>query len=769
MSVVYPPAGGDAGLSSNQPGHIAVGPGGKLYISDSARVWRIDAGRLVATAGTGLSGFSGDGGPATVAQLASVEGLAADAAGNLYVADGPNFRLRRVDPGGTISTVAGNGSRFFAGDGGPATSAMFAGLVDLAVDAAHNLYVEDSANNRVRKVDTSGIVTTVAGNGVAGFSGDGGPAPAASLNSPAGLAVDADGNLLIADAGNYRVRKVDHDGIISTVAGTGGQGFSGDGGPATAAELGPLDVAVGPGGNLWVLDTQNHRLRLINRSGIITTVAGNGATDGSLGTSGRALGASLAGPTSVAVDAVGNAYVADLTANRVFKVDPGGGIRSAVDEHLSLGYPFGLALDATGRLYIAEALSNVVRRLEPTGSLTMVAGTGAAGYSGDGGRAVDARLWAPTGLVVDGTDLYVADNGNARVREVTDVAQGVLARAWGWNHVGQSGNAPPWVTTTQPTTVTGLGSVRSVAAGYYHSLAVKPDGTVWAWGWNAFGQLGNGTTADAAVPVQVSGLTGVVAVAGGSYHSLALKADGSVWAWGWNHYGQLGTGSTLDSPVPVQVPGLTGVTSIAAGALHNLVVKGDGTVWGWGLNQLGQLGPGLPSAPSPVTVPGVAAARSVAAGGFHSLAVLADSTVWSWGWNVYGQTGQASAANVRTPAPVPGVSMVRSVAAGALHSLALDMGGRVWAWGWNGVGQIGDLTTLDARAPVELPAPLQATSLAAGAYHSVAVAGDGQVWTWGWNHFGQLGTGTEESRPFAYPVPGRTDGNVAAGVGHTLG
>lgn len=339
MSVVYPPAGGDAGLSSNQPGHIAVGPGGKLYISDSARAWRIDAGRLVATAGTGLSGFSGDGGPATVAQLASVEGLAADAAGNLYVADGPNFRLRRVDPGGTISTVAGNGSRFFAGDGGPATSAMFAGLVDLAVDAAHNLYVEDSANNRVRKVDTSGIVTTVAGNGVAGFSGDGGPAPAASLNSPAGLAVDADGNLLIADAGNYRVRKVDHDGIISTVAGTGGQGFSGDGGPATAAELGPLDVAVGPGGNLWVLDTQNHRLRLINRSGTITTVAGNGATDGSLGTSGRALGASLAGPTSVAVDAVGNAYVADLTANRVVKVDPGGGIRSAVDEHLSLGYP----------------------------------------------------------------------------------------------------------------------------------------------------------------------------------------------------------------------------------------------------------------------------------------------------------------------------------------------------------------------------------------------------------------------------------------------
>ena len=217
--------------------------------------------------------------------------MAVDASGNLYIADTGNNRIRKVSATGIITTVAGNGSAGYSGDGGPATSAQLDGPEGVAVDGSGNLYIADTCNNRIRKVSATGIITTVAGNGSAGYSGDGGPATSAQLSLPAGVAVDGSGNLYIADSGNNRIRKVSATGIITTVAGNGSPGYSGDGGPATSAQLNqPAGVAVDASGNLYIADSSNNRIRKVSATGIITTVAGNGF-DGYSGDGGPATSA----------------------------------------------------------------------------------------------------------------------------------------------------------------------------------------------------------------------------------------------------------------------------------------------------------------------------------------------------------------------------------------------------------------------------------------------------------------------------------------------
>ena len=219
--------------------------------------------------------FTGDSGPAVEARLYAPKGVAVDAAGNLYIADVGNHRIRRVDPSGIITTIAGIGERGFAGDGGPAIEARLYAPKGVAVDAAGNLYIADTRNQRIRRVDPSGIITTIAGTGERSFAGDDGPAVEARLDHPFGVAVDAAGNLYIADTFNQRIRRVDPSGTISTFAGTGIFGFSGDGGPAVEARLdNPTGVAVDAAGNLYIADQQNHRIRRVDPSGTITTFAG---------------------------------------------------------------------------------------------------------------------------------------------------------------------------------------------------------------------------------------------------------------------------------------------------------------------------------------------------------------------------------------------------------------------------------------------------------------------------------------------------------------
>jgi sugar lactone lactonase YvrE len=437
----------------NQPHGIALDGAGNLYIADTdnERVRKIDSSGIITTvAGTGQAAFSGDGGPAVNAQMYSPVGVAVDAAGNLYIADSNNQRIRKVDPSGIITTVAGNGTQGFSGDGGPATSARLDDPAGIAMDGAGNLYIADSLNFRVRKVNTAGIINTVAGNGTMTSSGDGGPATSAGFGSgPWGIAFDGAGNFYISEG--FRVRKVTPAGIISTVAGNGKEGFSGDGGPATGAQLDALDgIAVDGAGNLYIADTLNQRLRKVNSAGIISTFAGNGYVYFS-GDGGPATSASLDGPTAVALDSNGNLYIADYSNRRIRKVNSAGTVSTVAGgpscfycgdggpaTSADIGSPAAIALDGVGNLYIADSADHV-RKVNTAGIISTVAGNGNQGFSGDGGAATSASMINPDGLAVDGTgNLYIADSGNYRIRKVTPA--GIISTVAGNGKPGFSGD-----------------------------------------------------------------------------------------------------------------------------------------------------------------------------------------------------------------------------------------------------------------------------------------------------------------------------------------
>jgi myo-inositol-hexaphosphate 3-phosphohydrolase/sugar lactone lactonase YvrE len=332
-------------------------------------------GIISTVAGTGTAGFSGDGGPATAARLRAPRTMAADAAGNIYIADTENHRVRRVSASGVITTIAGTGSAGYSGDGGPATSAKLNNPHGVAVDGAGNVYVADSPNHRVRRIDTSGRIATVAGTGSSGYNGDGIAATSARLNYPKGVEIGPDGLLYIADANNHRVRRISSSGIIATVAGSGSAGLSGDGGPATSAKLNtPRNVTFDASGNLYIADDNNCRVRRVDGAGRITTVAGS--TCGYGGDGGPAISARLGRTRDVAVDPAGNLYIADEQNHRI-------------------------------------------RRVTPSGTMTTFAGTGTSGFSGDGGLASAARIAGPRGVAVDFSGrVLIGDTGNHRIRRV---------------------------------------------------------------------------------------------------------------------------------------------------------------------------------------------------------------------------------------------------------------------------------------------------------------------------------------------------------------
>ncbi len=299
----------------------------------------------------------------------------------------------------------------------------------------------------------------------------------------------------------------------------------------------------------------------------------------------------------------------------------------------------------------------------------------------------------------------------------TLAVKGGTVWSWGLGHVGQLGTGVGTVTSPVPVQVPGLTNVVAVSAGFMHSLALKSDGTVWAWGYNALGQLGDGTTDLRYNPVQVPGLTGVVAVSAGGLHSLALLSNGTIRAWGWNGYGQLGNGGTASSPTPVQVLG-SGFSSVAAGLYHSVASRTNGTVAGWGWNYFGQVGDGTTTDRRlPVTALGLNGTRSVLAGYSHSLALGTDGQVRSWGLaNVIGRGGAT-----KTAAVIPGLTGIQSASANGYHTLVVRPGGTVSAFGWNAIGQLGDGTLIDRVAPVTVAGLTGVQTVAAGMAHSLAL------------------------------------------------
>lgn len=324
------------------PWAVAVDVGGNVYISDGGnnRLRKVNTSGIITTiAGTGVMGFSGDGGQATLAKLSGPVGVTVDASGNIYIAEPFNNRIRKINSSGVITTIAGNGNLGYSGDGGLATLAELNYPTGVAVDAAGNIYIGDQGNNCIRKVNTGGIITTIAGSGPGGYSGDGGPATLALLSTPAGVAVDAAGNVFIGDLGNQRIRKINTGGIISTIAGTGVQGFSGDGAAATLAQLNqPAGVTVDSSGNVYIADFTNSRIRKINSSGIISTIAGAGV-QGYAGDGGAATLAQLNQPYGVAVDVTGNIFIADYFNQRIRKINAPTGVNDLSIENDIFIYP----------------------------------------------------------------------------------------------------------------------------------------------------------------------------------------------------------------------------------------------------------------------------------------------------------------------------------------------------------------------------------------------------------------------------------------------
>ncbi len=443
-------------------------------------------GSMLTIAGTGLSGYSGDGAAANLARLNQPQSVAVDSSGNVYIADFYNSRVREiVKATGNIITIAGTGVTGFSGDGGPATSAQLYWPTGVAVDASGNVFIADLYNGRIREVvKATGNIITVAGNGGMTDTGDGGPATLAGIASPRGVAVDASGNIFIADAYGNRIREVvKATGNIITVAGTGAAGFSGDGGPATAAMLNyPTGVAVDANGNLFIADSSNQRVReVVKATGNIITVAGTGSA-GFSGDGGPATAAMLYSPQSVAVDGNGNLFIADASNYRIRAV------------------------------------------VQSSGSIVTVAGTGTAGYSGDGGPATSAKLYNAYGVAVDGSgNLFIADTYNNAVREALanpSPALGPLSTtAWTVNQPGYSGTIP--ITNVAPppdafVTASGLPAGLSVALS---GSTVIVSGTPTATG--TFGS----------VTVTLRGVSG--APLASRTYSMTVNAAPALGALGW--------------------------------------------------------------------------------------------------------------------------------------------------------------------------------------------------------------------------------------------
>jgi len=378
-------------------------------------------------AGIGRPHFTG--GPALNSVLIQPLGVAIDSTGNIYVSDGYYNQVFQISPGGSISVYAGNGLPGFSGDGGPAGAAQLFNPQDLAVDSSGNLFIADSSNARIRKVSPAGIITTVAGSGVGGAGGDGGPATAAGLGAPFGVAVDAAGALYISQVEQNVIRMVSPTGIISTIAGTTESGFSGDGGPATSAKLShPEGLRVDKNGVILVADTYNYRIRKITPQGIITTFAGDGQGR-FFGDGFPATNASLFYPTDISIDSAGAVYIADATNIRIRRVGPegfiqtvaggGGSIKDGPALQANLAVATAIALDGQGNIVVPLVYLRQVRRVTQ-GNIATVAGAPAGPAAGDGGPASEAPLLDPYGIAVDSAgNLYVADQSDNRIRKIS--------------------------------------------------------------------------------------------------------------------------------------------------------------------------------------------------------------------------------------------------------------------------------------------------------------------------------------------------------------
>ena len=540
----------------------------------------------------------------------------------------------------------------------------------------------------------------------------------AGLYSAIGTPVQMPGlfNVVFVAAGSYHALAVDTSGNVWTW-GCNSQQQLGNGGtadspaPAQVANIGGIIAAAAGLDVSLALRSDRTVWEWGNGYGTtpvqITNQAGNNLT-GILGIS------AAADDSALAVDSAGNVW----SWSPGNAASPVAGLASITTVCAGV-YGSGMAIDAAGNVWTWPG-------------------------SGSAPQPVTGLLPATAVSLANGYSLALAANGNI----------------YGWGTTALLGNLSPESTQTA-IELPSLTSVTAAASGWQHALAVRSDGTVWAWGANASGQLGNGSAADSTAPVQVPGLAGASAVAGGASHSLAVAANGSLYAWGSNASGQLGnddtTGATQSSPVLLSASGT--FVSVSAGTSHSLAVDSSGNAWAWGANWYGQLGASGLVQYAPAQVVWTAPApivSAVSAGDSHSLAVDSSGNVWAWGANYSGQlgNGDTTGAQQYSPVAVSGLTNVIGVSAGMYHSLAVDGAGAVWAWGGNGSGQInGAASGATQYAPVQVPGLSNMVAVAAGQDYSLAIKSDGTVWVWGGNENGQFGNGTTTGSLIPVQIP----------------
>jgi hypothetical protein len=731
-------AGNNARFSG--PGAVALSSSGTAYVADSLN----STVRLLAPGGgvstlAGTPGVPGSGdGTGAGAGFYAPQGVALDSAGNVYVADSLNATIRKITPGGSVSTLAGSAGKY-GPDDGTGSSARFYQPTGLAVDSLGDLYVSDSGNQTIRKLTPDGAVSTLAGSvGNAGCAD--GTNTNARFNGPAGIAVQSTGNVYVSDFYNHTIRKVTPSGAVSTIAGLAGVWGSADGTNSAARFFEPADVAVDGSGALYVVDSGNHTVRKLTPSGtnwVVTTVAGLAGVSGSTG--GLGGDARFTYPMGIAVNTAGLLCVADTGNNSVCLGAFVAGAAPTIllqpqSQSVSLGGTVTFSAPATGSLPLSyQWFLNSTPIPDATDS-TFTRANVQAGDFGTYSAFIANTLGSVTSsnavLTMAVPPLITTQPQSQSVMAGQSVSFNVIASGtpefhyqWRRNDVDIPGaNATSYtIAGAWPTNAGYYSVVVTNSAG----VAVSSEALLTVAGFlgsgdNSFGQLN--------VP---AGATNIVTITAGAWHNLALRADGTVVAWGEDSSGQ------CDVP-----PALTGVLAIAAGGYHSLAIKGDCTVAAWGSDDSGQ-----------AAVPdGLANVIGISAGTWHSVALRRDGTVVAWGDNSLGQTNGPA-----------GLSGVVAVAAGGNHSLALKAGGTVVAWGEN-TDAHGNYVGQSA-----VPAGLNhVIGVAAGDYHSLALRADGTVVAWGDNSQGQCNVPAGLSNVVAVVGGGshtlalRADGSMAA-------
>ncbi|MBI5206224.1 MAG: Ig-like domain-containing protein, partial [Candidatus Firestonebacteria bacterium] len=768
---------------------------------------------------------SGSGSKTVYVWFKDAEGNVSDAASDSITISGTTFQMGGAIQGNTlnidstcnVTTLAGSAGNSGSTDG-TGTGAKFYYPFEITTDGT-NLFVSDYYNHTIRKIVIStGVVTTIAGS--AGNSGStDATGTAARFYNPSGITTDGT-NLFVSDnTGNHTIRKiVISTGVVTTLAGSGISGST-DGIGTSARFYNPKGITT-DGTNLFVCDG-NHTIRkIVISTGVVTTIAGSASISGS--TDGTGTAARFYWPTGITTDGI-NLFVADQSNAAIRKIIISTGVVTTIAGSAgSYGStdgtgtaakfyaPGGITTDGTN-LFVAEYGNHKIRKIViSTGAVTTLAGSGSGSTDGIG---TSAKFYGPTGITTDGTNLFIADKENNTIRKIAvnsgndttppqvsstnplTNATGVLINAavtatfseamntltinsstflinGKTGTVTYSGTTATFIPTTPfayntqytATITTGAkdaagnalaasytwtfttetaSSVKAIAAGggdlvsSGHTIALKTDGTLWAWGGNKYGQLGDGTNTDKDTPEQIE--TGFTAIAAGDSYTAALKTDGTLWAWGKNDYGQLGDGTYTDKNTPKQIG--TGFIAIAAGFFNAIALKTDGTLWAWGRNDYGQLGDGTYTDKNTPKQIGTGYS-AIAAGSLHTIALKTDGTLWAWGYNSFGGLGDGTNTDKNTPKQIgTGYS---AIAAGGYHTIALKTDGTLWAWGANYDGELGDGTTTSKNTPKQIGAGY--SKIAAGGWYTIAIKTDGALWAWGDNEYGELGDGTNTDK-----------------------